>query len=116
MSIHKDNLPNASVWDVVGGGPVRVVTSQPGVMLISSVLDPQVALLRLRLTWVQVRREVVSAIHRHYLAHWATTFEVQDPRSAEQVAVRWLEPPSINWTNGITATVTAEFEKAIAHE
>lgn len=115
MTIHKDNLPRPSIWEVVSAGPVRLLTSEPGAMLISVVMDPSVQPQRIRLGWQQVRREVVSAIHRHYTLHWSAVFSVVDPRSAAQLKVRWLEPPSISWINGVTATVTAEMEAAVAY-
>jgi hypothetical protein len=116
MTINRDNLPRPSVWEVIASGPERIVTNEPGAMLISVVLDASLEPQRLRLGWTQVRREVVSAIHRHYSAHWSAVFKLTDPRSAEQLDARWMDAPSISWINGVTATVTAEFEVAVAHE
>lgn len=115
MTIAADRLPHPSGWDQ-RTGPVRSRSNLDGRMVFGRTADPALVERVLTLSWDSVRREVVDAIWRHYKAWAFGTFLLKDPRSGSDVRCRWLGPPTIQWTNPITASVVGDFEATLAHQ
>lgn len=73
-------------------------------------LDPRL------FTFVWAEGPVADAARRHYDDHFADTFTVKLPRTAEVVTVQWFSPPSIKWTTPTAASLVGELEEVLAHE
>lgn len=90
--------------------------SNEGNLVFTGVPDPALAPRLFTFIWRGVHGAIADVLRRHYQDHATETFEAVLPRTAEVVHVRWLSPPSINWSNAVAASVTGELEEVLAHE
>lgn len=80
--------------------------------------DPDVRPVLLRAGWHNCRAEVADAIRRKYDEHPNAVFLLEEPRQGQPPhRVIFTGRPVIQWANAVTAaSVTAEFESALAYE
>lgn len=106
-----------SSWQLQSNQVRRQSQAQAGGQIIlteqeDASLDPRLFLF----SWEVVNGAVADAINRHYEDHSAETFEVILPRTGETVVVQWSSGPQIQWSSPVAASLTGEFEEALAHE
>lgn len=114
-STHANALPNAATVDVRDG--TRRARSTFGRLRFHSTPDASRNPREWTLTWTDAHGAVGDAVRRHFEDHSYAVFTWVVPRTAEQVYVRWLVPPAIQW--GSTSSVDAMsgvLEESMVHE
>lgn len=114
-SVQADALPMPALVEL-RGAPVRA-QSAAGDFVFTRVPDSQMVPRAWVFTWGGAHGAVGDVIRRHYADHFAAAFSFTLPRTAEVVILRWLSPPSIQWSSAVAiASATGEFEECLAHE